>query len=890
MQPVSNLGKLKTADWQSIQDLVTRFETANQDSTAEAPLESFLPPGEHPLRQIGLLELIKSDLEVRWRRGKGLTIEDYLERFPELKILPSTWAKLLFEEFRVRQQLGDKPGLSGYRQRFPEQFRELEELVRQSDEGATIVPPSGTKPEPPPKPPAEQSTTNASQVVGGGYRLIKRIGSGSFGEVWRAEAPGGVAVALKVIFRPLDHEEAQRELQALELIKTLRHPYLAQTQAFWSQSDRLYIVMELADCSLRDRFKECQKEGLPGIPVQELVGYFNEAAEALDYLHNCDVLHRDIKPDNLLLVQPEDKRRDGKPASATGVRPHLKVGDFGLVRIWESQRLGASGAGTPAYMPPETWNGQMSRHGDQYSLAVTYAELRRGRPVFAGKNMYELMVECLSRDPDLSGLEEPEQQVLRKALNKDPNLRYGTCLEFVHELSKAVSPAPLPPAPPQGAVPDTVDFGTLRPNEMAGVAGSRPSWRPDTQRPGGGSTLTATPLHKRWLLIAFLLACVPAALLAYVLLFQSGTGGESESGVPYRLEAPPPLVLPAGQAGSVLLRVERHHFDEPIHLTFAGLPPGVTVADTILAGDATTVQAELKTNYETPPASTSVTVHAAAGEREQEVSFPLEVKPSLVYRPPGPGWEKVAGADVVTDAKSGLFYNKYDLVREGARFRFVLIPRRPEDTKNIATFYIMDNKVSVAQFRRFAKDAAQKLKGSQWKEKDSVGGDYPADSDPVFNVLVDDAYQFARWLSPSGNLPTIDQWDKAAGRFETMPGEGPYKASWDKKDPKQIAVSRGAKGPMKCGEATHDVSVFLCHDMAGNGREWTRNLDSGGLTVPQINPAPDARVLLRGHTFRGNYPPLTFEELKNAEQSDQQDTGFYRESSSDVGFRVVIEP
>src|SRR5205823_1047167 len=115
----------------------------------------------------------------------------------------------------------------------------------------------------------------------GGFKKIKRLGSGGFGEVWLGEAPGGVPCAIKAVFRPIEHEAAQREKQSLDLIKLLRHPFLLATQQFYLEDDKLQIVMELADGSLRDRLKECGKTGLQGIPVGELIQYFQEAAEAL---------------------------------------------------------------------------------------------------------------------------------------------------------------------------------------------------------------------------------------------------------------------------------------------------------------------------------------------------------------------------------------------------------------------------------------------------------------------------------------------------------------------------------------------------------------------------------------------------------------------------------
>src|SRR5262249_52612911 len=147
-----------------------------------------------------------------------------------------------------------------------------------------------------------------------------------------AQAPGGVNVAVKRIFRPLDDESSQRELQSLELIRELRHPFLLQTQAYWSLEDRLVIVMELADDSLADWNRQERKLTGSGISSSELLGYFGEAAEALDYLHSMNVIHRDVKPANLLRL-----------------KGHAKVADFGLARLMDKQLASATFCGTPLY-------------------------------------------------------------------------------------------------------------------------------------------------------------------------------------------------------------------------------------------------------------------------------------------------------------------------------------------------------------------------------------------------------------------------------------------------------------------------------------------------------------------------------------------------------------
>src|SRR5262249_26053254 len=139
----------------------------------------------------------------------------------------------------------------------------------------------------------------------------------------------------------------------------------------------LVIAMELASGTLEDRLNEAIRQGLPGIPREELLEYFQEAAKGIDYLNEphpvrggaewVAVQHRDIKPRNILLV-------------GNGV----KVADFGLARIMEHSVTGHTGALTPSYAAPEFFQGQTSNHSDQYCLAVSYCRLRGGRLPFEG--------------------------------------------------------------------------------------------------------------------------------------------------------------------------------------------------------------------------------------------------------------------------------------------------------------------------------------------------------------------------------------------------------------------------------------------------------------------------------------------------------------------------
>src|SRR5207248_6955287 len=117
-----------------------------------------------------------------------------------------------------------------------------------------------------------------------GYQLIEKLGTGGYGTVWKSTAPGGLTKAIKIVFGDVGSHQAEQELKALKRIKEVRHPFLLSLERFEIIDGQLFIVTELADKSLLDRFNECRQAGLRGLPREELLGYLRDASEALDYM------------------------------------------------------------------------------------------------------------------------------------------------------------------------------------------------------------------------------------------------------------------------------------------------------------------------------------------------------------------------------------------------------------------------------------------------------------------------------------------------------------------------------------------------------------------------------------------------------------------------------
>ena len=254
-----------------------------------------------------------------------------------------------------------------------------------------------------------------------GYIVEESIGSGGFGEVFAAVAPGGIRKAVKIVYGALDESRAERELKSLERVKEVRHPFVISIDRIELTNNRLVIVTELADESLRQRFDFYRgDEGghLPGIPREELLAAMADAADALDFLYaEHSLQHLDVKPENLLLLSG-----------------HVKVADFGLLKDLRDKQMSMMGGVTPVYAPPEVLDGQPDARSDQYALAIVYQEMLTGQLPFNGRTPGQLAAQHLKSAPNLTPLPTTDRYAIGRALSKTPARRFATCREMVEAL------------------------------------------------------------------------------------------------------------------------------------------------------------------------------------------------------------------------------------------------------------------------------------------------------------------------------------------------------------------------------------------------------------------------------------------------------------------------
>ncbi len=264
----------------------------------------------------------------------------------------------------------------------------------------------------------------------GAYEITEEIGKGGMATVYRAYQPSmDRHVAVKIIRASILGDEIGRDRfqREAKLIAKLEHPHLLPVYDFDGAHDPPYIVMRYLEGGTLKQVMEAEP-----LPHEEMLYMLRQVATALDYAHRQGVVHRDLKPSNIMI----------------DLEGNAFIADFGIARVSDAAKdLTGTGnvIGTPGYMAPEQARGKSELNGkaDVYSLGVIAFELLAGRGPFDRESaVEELMAHLREPVPDItefnSDLTPAVNQVIQRALSKEPGERFETPGEMVEALGKAL--------------------------------------------------------------------------------------------------------------------------------------------------------------------------------------------------------------------------------------------------------------------------------------------------------------------------------------------------------------------------------------------------------------------------------------------------------------------
>jgi serine/threonine protein kinase len=271
----------------------------------------------------------------------------------------------------------------------------------------------------------------------GNYQLIRRLGRGGFADVYLGEHLHlKTQAALKFIHDELDASAVELFTKEAQTIAALRHPHIVRILEFGFERQQPFIVMDYAPNGALHR----RHPRGSCLPLPTIISYVKQVASALAYVHANKLVHRDVKPENMLLDE----------------HGNILLSDFGIVTSMhattslEIQEC----SGTVYYMAPEQIKGLPRSASDQYALATVVYEWICGTRPFSGSTFAEIVMKHLTESPPslcekASSLPLEVEQVVLKALAKDPQQRFPTIQDFSFALEQACSPS------------KTVDYSTI---------------------------------------------------------------------------------------------------------------------------------------------------------------------------------------------------------------------------------------------------------------------------------------------------------------------------------------------------------------------------------------------------------------------------------------------
>jgi WD40 repeat protein len=405
-----------------------------------------------------LAAIVRVDLRQRWRRGEQPGASDYLTRFPRVQTDPTLVVDLIYTEFLVREEMGERRHLPLLQVQFPQHAAELAAQVElhdalensdlensdlesgeldygEPDNGAETHSPqdtllSGAKPR------------TRLPSLGPGYEVLAEIGRGGMGVVYRARQVGlNRLVALKMV---RSAESTSVELLArfraeAEAVARLHHPNIVQIFDYGEHDGLPYLALELVEGQTL-----AARIGNQPWSDRQAAALIASLAVALQFAHERGVIHRDLKPANILL-----EARQGLPDEIP------KITDFGLAKVFRddsgAQTHTGSVLGTPSYMAPEQAAGQGELIGpptDVYALGAILYELLAGQPPFRGPTAIATLQQVLHENP--VGLRRLNPRAPRdlvticeKCLSKEPTRRYASAGALASDLERFLADRPI---------------------------------------------------------------------------------------------------------------------------------------------------------------------------------------------------------------------------------------------------------------------------------------------------------------------------------------------------------------------------------------------------------------------------------------------------------------
>ena len=439
--------------WSQGEELLAAFERAWR--AGQSPKIDDYLRGEDTEQEELLVELIHVDLEFRLKAGESARVESYLDRYPRLIHDRATVLGLLEAEYDLRQRREADVSSDEYAPRFP---AHIEELRRRLACAETMADRS-----------AELDTTAGGRElpVVPGYEIVQEVGRGGMGIVYQARQLGlARTVALKMVSTGLkaDSKDLTRFRAEAAALARLRHPNIVQIYDVGEVAGRPYFVFEfVAGGSLAQQLR-----GQPQ-PVRPAAQLVETLARAVQAAHASGVIHRDLKPGNILLQRSDvgsqrsdQLDRSPSPADYCPLTSDLvpKIADFGLAKYVGGDGEGPDPhgptvtgelLGTPSYMAPEQAMIQRQPIGptaDVYALGAILYELLTGRAPFTGETPLTIVWQVLHSEPVSVTSLQPNvprdlETICLRCLRKEPRQRYGSALELAEDLERFLRDEPI---------------------------------------------------------------------------------------------------------------------------------------------------------------------------------------------------------------------------------------------------------------------------------------------------------------------------------------------------------------------------------------------------------------------------------------------------------------